>query len=39
MKAVGKNIREGAQVAQSVERVTLGLGVVSLSPTLGVEFP
>ena len=26
-------------LAQSVERATLDLGVVGLSPTLGVEFP
>lgn len=34
-----KRVSRGPWLAQLLERVTLYLGVVSLSPTLGVEIP
>ena len=37
IEEIGK-VKEGACLAQSVEHVTLDLGVVSSSPMLGVEI-
>ena len=37
MAGTSKQLHQGAWLAQLVERATLGLGVVSSRPTLGVE--